>query len=83
MRPRQPRPLCACGCGKPVRGRLTRRYIDQHFQQRVQLHQTKVDPARALELHNQGLNLQAIASQFPGASRMAALRAIRRAKAGQ
>jgi hypothetical protein len=40
----------------------------------------KVDPARALEMHNQGMNLRQICAAFPGASRMAACRAIRRAK---
>jgi hypothetical protein len=79
---KKPRPLCACGCGEPVR-RNDKRYVAKHFQQRVQFHATKVDQARALVLHNQGQNLRAIAALFPGASRMAVLRAIRRAEAGQ
>jgi hypothetical protein len=41
----------------------------------------KIDPAVALKLHLEGKCLRDICDLFPGASRMAASRAIRRAKA--
>jgi hypothetical protein len=79
---------CACGCGQPLthvrqhrKDAAPVRFLHGHY---ARLHNTKkIDAARALELHNQGLTLRQIAAQFPGASRMAALRAIRRAQEGK
>jgi hypothetical protein len=75
-------PLCACGCGQSIR-RAGKRFVGNHYLPFRKQEPGKVDPARALALHNAGRSLRDIAAQFPGASRMAALRAIRRAKAGQ